>query len=191
MLWSSTNIQWGLQHGDISINPLRDGAIQPASVDLHLSDRPILVWEYNSGTPIDPMDDNSEAMVSRPLEDGQWLLRPGEFALASTIERIEIGATVAGRMEGKSSLARLGLVPHAAAGFFDPGFVGWPTLELVNFVPRAIILRPGMPIAQMSFIGMLSKPEHLYGEALGSKYQAQSADPQPSLYHRNTTGAST
>ena len=179
--------------------------MQPASVDLHLSDKPLKIWEFFSDKPlkiwefddaqtIDPFEDNSHRMIEVPFKaspvDGKRMVRlePGQFALAATSERVRFGPKVAGRLEGKSSLARLGFMPHAAAGFFDPGFEGWPTLELVNFAPMPIILRPGMPIAQMSFFAMVSIPQKLYGED-GSKYQQQSAEPQPSLYHLNETGA--
>lgn len=198
MLWSSTDIRHGLQKGTISIDGMVDGSMQPASVDFHLSDSHLMVWKADPTRAhdpevIDPFADNTGRMVKVPFthyDDVGWAVRllPHQFALASTSERVRFGERVAGRLEGKSSLARLGLMPHAAAGFFDPGFEGWPTLELVNLTPLAILLRPGMAIAQMSFFSMVSAPEHLYGET-GSKYQQQSAEPQPSLYHLNTTGA--
>ncbi len=187
MILSDRDIRKAIARSEIGIDGLRDGAIQPASVDLHLSEHPLLVWRYDSGLPIDPTRDNSTAMVEAERQpDGSMVLLPFQFALGSTSESVSIGSGYAGRLEGKSSLARLGLIPHAAAGFFDPGFRGWPTLEFVNFAPRAIILRPGMPIAQMSFIHMASSPSQLYGgEGRSSKYQDQGAAPQPSKYHLN------
>ena len=206
MLYSDRNIRQALREGHLKIEGLVESAIQPASVDCHLSGRPLKVWAHSGlvrleegmgGTydrnvhakPIVPWEDQSGEMKEHPFytspatpdEPPTVTLYPGQFALASTIERFEIGHKVAGRLEGKSSLARLGLIVHTTAGFFDPGFRGYATLELLNVSPRPILLRPNMPIAQMAFFQMLSTPEHLYN----GKYQDQGQDPEASHYNRN------
>jgi dCTP deaminase len=211
MIYSDRDIEIALSYGaprGLTIEGLVPGSIQPASVDFHLSDRPLRAWHYeglvgaaspmtvNGGSSmrrhpdIVPWEDQSAEMHSIRLEEWRdgikcFRLEPGQFALASTTERVEIGSGMAGRLEGKSSLARLGLVVHTTAGFFDPGFEGYPTLELLNVSPRPMLLRPGMPIAQMAFFRMTSEPRHLYGER--GKYDQQGPDPEPSHYHENFT----
>lgn len=197
-IYSDRDIEIALSYGaprGLTIEGLVAGSVQPASVDFHLSDRPFKLWGGGgeSAQPIVPWLDQSDQMFERGCkgyitgETGQdymaFKLNPGEFALASTTERVEIGSHMAGRLEGKSSLARLGLVVHTTAGFFDPGFTGYPTLELLNVSPRPMLLRPGMPIAQMAFFRMSSEPKNLYG-ALG-KYDGQGADPTASRYFEN------
>lgn len=210
MLYSDVNVHRAIRDGDLVIEGLVPGAVQPASVDCHLSDRPLKVWRnggmvrietgmlgaFDSNVrarPIVPWLDQADEMEevglgrhrfgprAGDIVDGVFKLAPGQFALASTIERFEIGHKVAGRLEGKSSLARLGLIVHTTAGFFDPGFRGYATLELLNVSPRPILLRPNMPIAQMAFFQMLSTPDHLYN----GKYQDQGKDPEASHYNRN------
>ncbi len=195
MLYSDQDIERALREGTVVIDGLVPGSIQPASVDFHLSDRPFKVWigwVANSpfpsagaalSPPITPWEDQSHEMEEVAFRDGTITLSPGAFALASTTERVKIGHRVAGRLEGKSSLARLGLIVHTTAGFFDPGFEGYPTLELLNVSPRPMLLRPDMPIAQMCFFEVMSKPKHLYGER--GKYDQQGADPEPSHYFEN------
>lgn len=199
MIYSDRDIENALSYGaprGLTIEGMVEGSIQPASVDFHLSDRPLKIWGGGTGDraqPIVPWIDQSDQMVERYCkgyitgETGQdymaFKLYPGQFALASTTERVEIGSQMAGRLEGKSSLARLGLVVHTTAGFFDPGFTGYPTLELLNVSQRPMLLRPGMPIAQMAFFRMTSEPRNLYG-ALG-KYDGQGADPTASRYFEN------
>lgn len=197
MIYSDRDIEIALSYGaprGLTIEGLVPGSVQPASVDFHLSDRPFKVWErgvqraeWASPDPIVPWTDQADEMISVPHGQHEGVpcfrLEPGQFALASTTERVEIGSGMAGRLEGKSSLARLGLVVHTTAGFFDPGFQGYPTLELLNVSPRPMLLRPGMPIAQMAFFRMTSEPKNLYG-ALG-KYDGQGADPTASRYFEN------
>ena len=204
MLYSDANIRYALRKGDLKIEGLREEAVQPASVDCHLSDRPLKVWAHHGLVSLDqgmagtylkrlpyivPWRDQADEMAELPFRqpfgdpdaDHVVVLDPGQFALASTIERFEIGSKVAGRLEGKSSLARLGLIVHTTAGFFDPGFRGYATLELLNVSPRPIVLRPGMPIAQMAFFQMLSAPDHLSD----GKYQDHGPDPVASSSSRN------
>lgn len=200
---SDRDIRLALHQRAIEIDGLVDGSIQPASVDFHLSDRPIKVWsethphennfmgiQFGMGVPIIPWHDQSGEMVEQEaiqryadVTDVCFILKPMQFALASTTERVRLGPAHLGRLEGKSSLARLGLIVHTTAGFFDPGFEGWPTLELVNVSPRSMLLRPGMPIAQMAFDAMSSPVEVPYGAK--GHYADQGADPVASRYYAN------
>lgn len=188
MLYSDSDIRKALADGLFEIDGMVEGSLQPASVDFHLSDRPFKHWG-NQGDAITPWIDQSAEMVEQhpgtrwDEGDGLFVLDRGEFALASTVERVRIGNIVAGRLEGKSSLARLGLVIHTTAGFFDPGFEGYPTLELVNLSPRPMLLRPGMPIAQMSFFELKSLCVNPYD--VKGHYTGQGADPEPSHYFEN------
>lgn len=202
MLYSDTDIQKALDTHMVEIEGLVPGSIQPASVDFHLSDRPFKLWSefhphennflgisLGGGAPIVPWRDQTGEMVEQAAElrysDAPpcFILKPGQFALASTTERVKIGPRLAGRLEGKSSLARLGLIVHTTAGFFDPGFEGYPTLELLNVAPRPMLLRPDMPIAQMAFFAMTSGSATPYNER--GKYINQGADPEPSHYFEN------
>lgn len=205
MLYSDSDIRKALADGLFEIDGMVEGSLQPASVDFHLSGRPLKVWAHSGmvdleegmgGTydkrrysaPIVPWIDQTDEMSTVAFHEhprfGMCVpLAPGQFALASTAERVRIGSIVAGRLEGKSSLARLGLVIHTTAGFFDPGFEGYPTLELVNLSPRPMLLRPGMPIAQMSFFELWTPCERPY--AVKGHYAGQGADPEPSHYFEN------
>ena len=193
MLYSDGDITQALRRGTIAIEGLADGAIQPASVDMHLSGESFRVWDlqdqYHDHEVIKPWEDQTDNMVTRDfLSRGDRkviVLAAGEFALASISERVKIGPEVAGRIEGKSSLGRLGLLVHVTAGFFDPGFEGYPTLELVNLASRPMMLVSGMAIAQMSFFEMVSQARHPYGTDSRSKYQGQSKAPAVSQGHRN------
>lgn len=173
--------------GGVSISPRpHDDSIQPASVDLHLSDKPLIILPAEGVTV--PWLNQSHELDDRPFDvtiSGRpsAILEPGEFALASTIEKISFGPGYSGQLEGKSSLARLGLVVHVTAGFFDPGFSGHPTLELVNLSPRRIALTPEMPIAQMCFFRMDTPAEYPYDER--GHYVDQGPHPVPSRYHQN------
>jgi dCTP deaminase len=123
-------------------------------------------------------------LIEIPL-DGVFMLHPGEFVLGSTYERVALGVDVVGRLDGKSSLGRLGLLIHSTAGFIDPGFDGHITLELSNVASLPITLYPGMRIGQISFLAMTTAADHPYGTGvLGSKYQGQRG-PTPSRYHEN------
>ncbi|MHB8190366.1 MAG: dCTP deaminase [Ferrimicrobium sp.] len=185
MILSDRSISECLASGRISITPLGDGAVQPSSVDLRL-DRWFRVFRNYSRRVIDvkePQDDLTELI--EVLVGEAMILHPGEFVLGSTVERIAIGTDLVGRLEGKSSLGRLGLLIHSTAGFVDPGFEGHITLELTNVANLPITLYPGMRVGQISFLEMTSPAEHPYGsKSLGSKYQGQSG-PTPSRYHLN------
>lgn len=166
------------------MDPLGDNAIQPSSVDLRLDNRFLLMRTHRRAL-IDVKDDMSDLM--EPIEIGQepFLLHPGEFALGSTLESVALPADLVGRLEGKSSLGRLGLLIHSTAGFVDAGWRGQLTLELSNVARLPITLYAGMKIGQISFMEMTSSATVPYGsDAVGSKYQGQQG-PIASQYWKN------
>ena len=159
--------------------------MQPSSIDVRL-DRYFRVFENHRYPHIDPAVEQSE--LTRPVEpeaDEPFILHPGEFALGSIYEVVTLPDDIAARVEGKSSLGRLGLLTHATAGFIDPGFSGHVTLELSNVATLPIKLWPGMKIGQLCFFRLTSPAEHPYGSAeSGSHYQGQRG-PTPSRSHLN------
>lgn len=181
MILSDRDIRDAIEHGELRIEPLGENAIQPASVDLHLGNRFIRFdsgWRY-----LWPEQDNTD--ISREIECEAIAIEPGEFVLAETREWVSIPDELVARIEGKSSLARLGLLVHVTAGFVDPGFEGTLTLEIANVNRMPVFLRAGMPIAQLAFMCLTSPAERPYGSpGLGSKYQGQQG-PTPSRYHLN------
>jgi len=154
--------------------------IQPSSVDIRL-DKYFRVFENHRYPHIDPAEDQSDLTRQvQPNDDEPFILHPGEFVLGSTYEVITLPDDVAARVEGKSSLGRLGLLTHATAGFIDPGFSGHVTLELSNVATLPIKLWPGMKIGQLCFFRLSSPAENPYGsEKYGSRYQGQRG-PTPS-----------
>jgi len=177
---SDRTIREELAKGRIVISPLGDGCIQPASVDLHL-DRNILVFRNNRVPFIDVRSTNDRLtdMVTMG-DDDPFMLHPGEFVLGSTLEHVEVPDDLVGRLEGKSSLGRIGLLIHSTAGYVDPGWKGHLTLELSNVSSLPITLYHRMKIGQISFLRLTTPADHLYGAAeLGSKYQGQ-VEPTPS-----------
>ncbi len=185
MILSDRSIREALAEGRIVIEPLDEARIQPSSVDLKL-DRLFRVFRNHTAGVIDVKDDLEDLTeLVRVPEDGVFMLHPGEFVLGSTYERVALGVDVVGRLDGKSSLGRLGLLIHSTAGFIDPGFDGHITLELSNVASLPITLYPGMRIGQISFLAMTTAADHPYGTGvLGSKYQGQRG-PTPSRYHEN------
>jgi dCTP deaminase len=185
MILSDRTIREYLDTGRIVIDPFDPAKVQPSSVDLTL-DRRFLVFRNHTRALIDVkerLDDLTEAVEI--ATDGVFLLHPGEFVLGSTAERIGIPDDLVGRLEGKSSLARLGLLIHSTAGFVDAGFDGYLTLELSNVATLPITLYPGMKIGQISFLQMTTPADHPYGAGgLGSKYQGQEG-PTASQYWKN------
>jgi dCTP deaminase len=172
-LLSDRDILRALDNRQISIEP-RPDSIQPASVDLTL-DREFLVWTGASYEDIDPRDPLTSQMAPRLIPAGSdepFVLQPGEFALGATFERVSVDSILAARVEGKSSLGRLGLLVHATAGFIDPGFTGHITLELANVSGRPVRLYPGMKIAQLCFFDLTSRCLTPYG-AGRNHYQGQ------------------
>ena len=159
--------------------------VQPSSVDVRL-DSLFRVFNNTRYTHIDPAtrQDDLTTLVE-PKEDEPFVLHPGEFVLASTLERVTLPDDLAARVEGKSSLGRLGLLTHATAGFVDPGFVGHVTLELSNVATLPITLWPGMKIGQLCFFRLTSPADNPYGSATyGSRYQGQRG-PTASRSHAN------
>ena len=188
MVLSDRTIREELACGRVVIEPLDPDDIQPASVDVRLDDK-VLVFRNSRRPYIDvrqPMEDLMEMVTV--AEDEPFMLHPGEFVLASTLEHIEIPADLVARLEGKSSLGRMGLLIHSTAGYVDPGWKGHLTLELTNVANLPITLYYGMKIGQVSFLRLTTPAERLYGSAsLGSKYQGQT-EPTASRGYRDFPG---
>ena len=191
MILSDRSLREQLDAGRIVIDPLDDSLIQPSSVDVRISHL-FRVFRNHSRGVIDVKQDTQDLTESIEMPVGEhgigdepFMLHPGEFVLGSTYERISVPDDLVGRVEGKSSLGRLGLLIHSTAGFIDAGFDGHITLELANVASLPITLYPGMKIGQVSFMKMTSAADQPYGSgAKGSKYQGQSG-PTPSRYFEN------
>ena len=180
MLLSDRDITVEIDAGRIAMDPYDPAMLQPSSIDVRL-DRFFRVFDNHKYPHIDPAADQSD--LTREVEvasDEAFILHPGEFVLGSTYEVVSLPGDIAARVEGKSSLGRLGLLTHATAGFVDPGFSGHVTLELANVATLPIKLYPGMKIGQFCFFRLTSPSEHPYGSAkYGSRYQGQRG-PTPS-----------
>lgn len=183
MVLSDRSIKEELAANRIVIDPLHERDIQPASVDLHL-DKGVLVFRNSSEPYIDVRKDLTGLTERQEIpEDKPFILHPGEFVLGSTMEHIELPNDIVARLEGKSSLGRIGLVIHSTAGYIDPGWKGNLTLELTNVARLPITLYFGMRIGQISFQRMTTEVDRPYGSSeLGSRYQGQS-DPTTSRLH--------
>ena len=183
MILSDRSIRERMSAGEIVIDPLGPNAIQPASVDIRL-DREILVFRNNWRTHIDVMQPADDVVDQVFIEEGQpFLLHPGQFALGSTLETVTIADDVVARIEGKSSLARYGLLIHSTAGFVDPGWSGKLTLEFSNVGILGITLHVGMKIGHISFTQLTTPADNPYGSReLRSKYQGQGG-PVASRYY--------
>ena len=185
MILSDRDIKKALKSGRISVDPLFPDSIQPASVDLHLGAE-FLVFKNTGHTAIDlkqPIDDLMQQVSIN--EKTPFVLHPGEFALGLTYETTGVADDMVGRLEGKSSLGRVGLIIHATAGYLDPGNRLNMTLELHNIANLPIVLYYKMPIAQMSFTPLSSPAENPYGsKKLKSKYYG-ATKPQASQYWKN------
>ncbi len=185
MVLSDRGIRTAIEAGRIRLEPFDEALIQPASIDVRCDHR-FRVFRNSRYGHIDVKQEQPELTELIEIEDGgPFILHPGEFVLGATLERVTLGDDIVSRLEGKSSLGRLGLQVHSTAGFIDPGFDGQVTLELTNVANLPITLYPGMKIGQMSFMDLDQPAEHPYGSgALGSKYQGQTG-PTPSAYWRN------
>jgi dCTP deaminase len=184
MILSDGSIREAIASGRIGIDPLGDDAIQPSSVDVRLGGE-FRVFANHRYPYIDVKEPQPDLTELVEAGDEPFVLHPGEFVLGSTLERITLPSDIVARLEGKSSLARLGLVIHSTAGFVDAGFDGDVTLELSNVATLPILLYPGMKVAQFAFFKLDRPAENPYGDgASGSKYQGQSG-PTPSKYHLN------
>lgn len=174
MVLSDRSIREELASGRIVIEPLETSFIQPSSVDLRLGND-FRIFEYSSHPFIDPKAEGIDYTTRHVVEDGKtFVLHPGEFALGTTLERVVIPDNIVGRLEGKSTLGRLGLMIHSTAGYVDPGWDGYLTLELANVANIPILLYPGMRIGQISFTYMSTPVDLPYGSPeLGSHYQGQ------------------
>jgi dCTP deaminase len=185
VLLSDRDILAEIDAGRVALNPWDPAMLQPSSIDVRL-DRFFRVFENHKYPHIDPSEDQPD-LTREVVPDGDdpFILHPGEFALGSTYEVVSLPDDVAARVEGKSSLGRLGLLTHATAGFIDPGFTGHVTLELANVATLPIKLWPGMKIGQLCFFRLTSPAEHPYGSAkYGSRYQGQRG-PTPSRSFQN------
>ncbi|MEV7356124.1 MULTISPECIES: dCTP deaminase [unclassified Kitasatospora] len=180
MLLSDKDIRTEIDLGRVVVDPFDPAMIQPSSIDVRL-DRFFRVFENHRYPHIDPSEEQPDlTRLVEPEGDDAFILHPGEFVLASTYEVISLPDDVASRLEGKSSLGRLGLLTHSTAGFIDPGFNGHVTLELSNVATLPIKLYPGMKIGQLCLFRLSSPSEHPYGsERYGSRYQGQRG-PTPS-----------
>ena len=185
MVLSDRTIRRLLEEGRIGIEPYEEELLQPSSVDVRV-DRLFRVFRNSRYPFIDvkqEMEELTELVEVEP--DEAFILHPGEFVLGSTLERITLPDDLVARLEGKSSLGRLGLLIHSTAGFIDPGWDGHVTLELSNVANLPITIYYGMKIGQVSFVQLSEPAEHPYGTGeLGSKYQGQ-IGPTPSRYWRN------
>jgi dCTP deaminase len=182
---SDRTIRRLLDDGRIEIDPLDEALIQPSSVDVRV-DRYFRVFHNARYAFIDVKERQEELTELVEVdEDTPFILHPGEFVLGSTLERIRLPSDLVARLEGKSSLGRLGLLIHSTAGFIDPGWDGHVTLELSNVANLPITIYHGMKIGQLSFVQMTEPAETPYGAGeLGSKYQGQRG-PTPSRYWQN------
>ena len=185
MLLSDRDLRAELDAGRLGVDPYDDTMLQPSSIDIRL-DRFFRVFVNTKYTHIDPARQQDElTSLVEPEGDNPFVLHPGEFVLGGTFERVSLPDDLAGRLEGKSSLGRLGLLTHSTAGFIDPGFTGHITLELSNVANLPITLWPGMKIGQLCLFRLSSPSEHPYGSArAGSRYQGQRG-PTPSRAYRN------
>lgn len=185
MLLSDRDILAEINAGRIVVDPYDEAMVQPSSIDFRL-DRYFRVFENHRYPHIDPAVDQSDlTRMVEPEGDEPFILHPGEFVLGSTHEVVTLPDDIAARVEGKSSLGRLGLLTHATAGFVDPGFSGHVTLELANVATLPIKLYPGMKIGQLCFFRLSSPAQHPYGsEKYGSRYQGQRG-PTPSRSYAN------
>jgi len=184
MVLSDRSIREALAAGHITIDPLDESCIQPSSVDLHV-DRYFRLFRNHTSRVIDVREDQEDLTELVDVGEDPLILHPGEFVLGSTTEKVTLPADLVARLEGKSSLGRLGLLIHSTAGFVDAGWDGHLTLELSNVANLPITVYPGMKIGQISFLRMTTAADHPYGSSkTGSKYQGQRG-PTPSRYFEN------
>jgi dCTP deaminase len=191
MLLSDRDLRAEIAAGRVVLDPYDDVLVQPSSIDVRL-DRYFRIFENHRYSHIDPAEQQDElTKLLEPEGNDPFILHPGEFVLGSTLEVVTLPDDVAGRLEGKSSLGRLGLLTHSTAGFIDPGFTGHVTLELSNVANLPIKLWPGMKIGQLCLFRLSSPAERPYGSgATGSRYQGQRG-PTPSRSYRDFTRAPT
>ncbi|WP_409484460.1 dCTP deaminase [Arsenicicoccus dermatophilus] len=192
MLLSDRDIRAQISQGRVLLEPYDEAMVQPSSIDVRL-DRYFRLFDNHKYPVIDPAQEQPDLTRLVEVAQGEhFVLHPGEFVLGSTLEAVTLPDDLAARVEGKSSLGRLGLLTHATAGFVDPGFSGHVTLELSNVATLPIVLWPGMKIGQLCFMRLTSAAEHPYGSAVyGSHYQGQrgpTASRSFQGFHRAPTG---
>jgi dCTP deaminase len=184
VILSDHTLREELARGRIVVEPFDERCLQPSSIDVKLSPHFRVFRNHTAGI----IDVKAAVDLTEPVEipeDGVFMLHPGEFVLGSTLERIAVPDDMVSRIDGKSSLGRLGLIIHSTAGFIDPGFDGHITLELTNIATLPITLYPAMKVGQVSFMRMTTSADNPYGKgATGSKYQGQRG-PTPSRYFEN------
>jgi dCTP deaminase len=185
MVLSDRSIREAIESGRIVIDPLGVDCIQPSSVDLHV-DQYFRLFRNHTSRVIDVREDQEDLTELVDVgPEGPLILHPGEFMLGATVERVAVPDDLVARLEGKSSLGRLGLLIHSTAGFVDAGWDGHLTLELSNVANLPITLYPGMKIGQISFFQMSTPADRPYGSSgLNSKYLGQRG-PTPSRYAEN------
>jgi dCTP deaminase len=175
VLLSDHDVSAAVDAGEITLDPFEPEMIQPSSVDVRI-DRWFRLFDNHRYGLIDPAVEQPDLtrLVEVPAGES-FVLHPGEFVLGSTYEQVTLGASLAARLEGKSSLGRLGLLTHSTAGFIDPGFSGHVTLELSNMATLPIALWPGMKIGQLCFFRLSSPARHPYGsgDSRHNRYQGQ------------------
>jgi dCTP deaminase len=187
MVLSDRTIRRLIDEGRVGIDPYDASLMQPSSLDVRV-DRLFRVFRNSRYPYIDVKREQEELTeLVEVADDEPFILHPGEFVLGSTLEVVRLPDDLVARLEGKSSLGRLGLLIHSTAGFIDPGFDGHVTLELSNVANLPITIYPGMKIGQLSFMQLCEPAERPYGSSgMGSKYQGQRG-PTPSAYWRNFT----
>jgi dCTP deaminase len=185
MILSDRTIKESIATGHIVVDPYDESFVQPSSIDLRV-DRFFRVFENHLYPYIDPKQPQEDLTTLVEVGDEEpFILHPGEFVLGSTLERVALGQDLVARLEGKSSLGRIGLLIHSTAGFVDPGFDGFLTLELSNVANLPIAIYPGMKIGQISFYRLTTPADHPYGsDGAGSKYQGQRG-PTPSRVYQD------
>ncbi len=182
MILSDRSIREAIEAGRIGIDPFDPGLVQPSSIDVRL-DRRFLVFRNTKRAYIDPKEPAEDLMELIEVGAGEAMyIHPSEFLLGSTVERVRVPDDLVARLEGRSSLGRLGIVIHSTAGYIDPAFEGHITLEISNLANLPIALYPGMRIGQISFIQMTTPAERPYGPGRGSKYSGQSLPTASRLY---------
>ena len=184
MLISDRDIRSELAAGRIALDPFDASMVQPSSVDVRL-DRFFRLFDNHKYAHIDPAQEQPELTRLVEVEgDEPFILHPGEFVLGATYESVTLPNDIAARLEGKSSLGRLGLLTHSTAGFIDPGFSGHVTLELSNVATLPIKLWPGMKIGQLCFFRLTSPAENPYGSGpYGNRYQGQRGPTASRSFH--------
>lgn len=189
MVLSDHTIKEEIAKGRIVVEPLDPACIQPASIDIHLDNKLLVFRTCRHPFYIDVRQNTDD--LSEPVEiseDSPFFLNAGEFVLASTLESITLPDDIVARLEGKSSLGRIGLLIHSTAGYVDPGWCGHLTIELSNVAKLPVTLYYKMAIGQISFLRLTSPVERLYGSTgLGSKYQGQS-EPTATRYYEDFIG---